>query len=259
MRVGESCSYIPGKHETDNGQLYVIGGANPSGPFCDTYVLDLNTYRWDFIDSPGFRARYEHAAFTPESQPWKIYVFGGADQTGNMNDIQLLDTNTNTWSSVAMSGTPPTERTYHTNSAIVGDKFIVYGGGHCGADPVTDRQVHMFDTKSHTWQTINVKGDSPKPRHGHVVVAAGNKVYIHGGMSGPNFYNDMHVLDLEKLTWSDIKRKKVYPTARAGHSGVAIGTNIYLFGGMTRDGALDETWKFNTCKLPSSVVTMQFL
>ena len=246
MRVGQSCTYIPGKHETDNGHLYIIGGANPSGPFCDTYVLDLNTNRWDFVDCPGFRARYEHAAFKPESQSNKIYVFGGADQTGNMNDIQVLDTDTNTWSSVAVGGTPPSERTYHCSSALLGDRFIVYSGGHCGPDPVTDRQVHAFDAQSHVWQTLNVKGDCPKPRHGHVVVAVGNKVYIHGGMSGPNFYNDLHVLNLDKLTWSDVKRKKIFPSARAGHSGVAIGTNIFIFGGMNRDGALDETWKFDT-------------
>lgn len=248
MRVGQSCSYVPGKHETDNGHLYIIGGANPSGPFCDTYVLDLNTFRWDFIDSPGFRARYEHAAFTPASQPSKIYIFGGADQTGNMNDIQVLDTNTNSWSSVAVSGNPPTERTYHSSAVVIGDKFFVYGGGHCGSDPVTDRQVHTFDTKTHTWETLNVKGDSPKPRHGHVVVAMDNKVFVHGGMSGPNFYNDLHMLNLDKLTWSDVKRKKVFPSARAGHSGVAIGTIMYIFGGMNRDGALDETWRFDTCK-----------
>lgn len=248
MRVGESCTYVPGKHESDNGHLYIIGGADPSGPFCDTYVLDLNTLRWDFIDSPGFRARYEHAAFSPKSAPNKIYIFGGADKTGNMNDIQLFDSDSGTWSCITVAGTPPSERTYHTNSAVIGDKFIVYSGGHCGADPVMDRQIYVFDTVTHSWQTLNTKGDSPKPRHGHVVVAVENKVYIHGGMSGQNFYSDIHVLDLDKMTWSHVKQKKVYPSARAGHSGVSIGTNLYIFGGMNRDGALDETWKFDTSK-----------
>ena len=247
LRVGHSCSFIRGKHEGDNGQLYIIGGANPSGPFCDAYVLDLNTLNWDFIDSPGFRARYEHSAFVLESQPTKIYIFGGADQTGNMNDVQILDTETHTWSSVTAKGKPPSERTYHTNSAVVGDKFIVYSGGHCGADPVGDRQVHAFDAKTHSWEVLSVRGDSPKPRHGHVVVAVGNKVYVHGGMSGQNFYHDMHVLNIDKMTWSDVKRsKKVFPSARAGHGGIAIGTNIYIFGGMNRDGAIDELYKFDT-------------
>ena len=249
MRVGESCSYIPGKTENDNGRLYVIGGANPSGPFCDTYILDLNTQKWDLIDAPGFRARYEHAAFTPACHPNKIYIFGGADQTGNMNDVQVFDTDANTWSSVSVSGNPPSERTYHTSSATVGNKFIVYSGGHCGPDPVSDRQVHCFDATSLSWTTLNIKGDSPKPRHGHVTVAIGNKVFIHGGMAGANFYNDLHVLNLEKNTWSDVKRKRIYPSARAGHSAVAIGTNVYIFGGMNRYGALDELYKLDTGKM----------
>lgn len=257
MRVGESCSYIPGKSEGDNGRLYIIGGANPSGPFCDTYVLDLNTQKWDLIDAPGFRARYEHAAFTPACHPNKIYIFGGADQTGNMNDIQVFDTESNTWSSVTVSGNPPSERTYHTSSATVGNKFIVYGGGHCGPDPVSDRQVHCFDATSLSWTTLNIRGDSPKPRHGHVTVAVGNKVFIHGGMAGANFYNDLHVLNLEKNTWSDVKRKKIYPSARAGHSAVAIGNNVYIFGGMNRDGALDEMYQLDTGTLQWTKLDIQ--
>lgn len=247
IRVGHTVSFVKNEEEGKNGRLFVIGGANPSGAFCDTFVLDLNTMQWDMIDFPGFRARYEHAAFIPSSQPDKIYIFGGADQTGNMNDIQVLDTKNNSWSTPSVSGTPPSPRTYHT-TAIAGDNFIVYSGGHSGPDPVADRQVYSFNASTLTWTKLNVKGDSPKARHGHVSVAVGNKFYIHGGMAGSSFYDDIHVLDLDKKSWSNIKRKKVYPSARAAHSCTAVGTDLYLFGGMNRDGALDDLYKFDTGK-----------
>lgn len=250
IRVGHTCTYIKGKHDSDiNGKLYVIGGANPSGAFCDTFVLDLNTCQWDIMDLPGFRARYEHAAFIPPSSPEKIFIFGGADNTGNMNDIQILDTVKNTWTTAAVSGTPPSPRTFHTNS-IIGDRLVVYSGGHTQAEPVPDRQVYFLDTVSMSWSTKVIKGDAPKPRHGHVMVAIGdNQLYLHGGMARSSFFDDFHCLDLTKNSWSHIKNKKMYPTARAGHSGTAAGTMLFIYGGMNRDGALDDLYRYDTsCK-----------
>ncbi|XP_041370079.1 rab9 effector protein with kelch motifs-like [Gigantopelta aegis] len=255
-RVGHTATYIKGSHGNDAGKVYIIGGANPSSVFGDTYVLDLNTLQWDTVDGAGLRARYEHMAFVPESQPNKIYIFGGADQAGNMNDIQCLDTTTNVWSTITVMGTPPPARTYHT-VPVCGDKLIVYSGGHSGSDPVGDRQVHCFDANTSSWVMINVRGDSPKPRHGHVMAAVGDKIFVHGGMAGSTFYDDLHVLDLSKNSWVNVKRKKTYPSARAGHGSLVCGTDLYIFGGMNRDGALDDTYKLDTVKLAWTKVDIQ--
>ena len=244
MRVGHSCSYIPGP-DGHGGKIYVVGGANPSGPFAETYSLDLETFTWDICDSVRLKPRYEHAAFVPRSQPSKVYIFGGADQGGNHNDIQVFDTTTKTWSILTPGGTPPSARTYHI-TACVEDKFIVYSGGQSGSDPVGDRQVHCFDVATQAWSTLNIRGDSPKPRHGHLVVAVGNKILVHGGMSGSTFYDDLLVLDLGKSSWTSVKQKKVHPSARAAHGGFVLGQDVYVFGGMNRDGALDDMYKLDT-------------
>ena len=246
VRVGHTCTFIPGPEGT-GGKVYVIGGANPSGPFAEVFVLDLASFSWDTIDSPGFKARYEHSAFVPQSKPSKIYVFGGADQSGNHNDLQVFDTENKSWDVITPVGSPPSPRTYHT-TVCVGDSFIVYSGGHQGSDPVGDRQVHCFHVATSSWSTLNVRGDPPKPRHGHIVQAVENKVYIHGGMSGPAFYDDLHILDLGTSTWRSLRQKKGHPPARAAHGSCVHGTALYVFGGMNRDGALDDTWKFDTSK-----------
>lgn len=244
MRVGHSCSYIPGP-DGHGGKVYVIGGANPSGTFAETYCLDLDTFTWDSYDSVRLKPRYEHAAFVPRSQPSKIYIFGGADQGGNNNDIQVFDTTSHTWSVLTAGGTAPSPRTYHT-TACVGDRFIVYSGGQSGSDPVGDRQVHCFDASSQEWSTLNIHGESPKPRHGHLVAAVGNKIIVHGGMSGTTFYDDLHVLDIVKKSWTSIKQKKVFPCARAAHGGFVQGSDLYVFGGMNREGALHDMFKLDT-------------
>ena len=245
MRVGHTCTYVPShKPEGGSGKLYVIGGANPDGAFAETCVLDLDTFTWDVCDATGLKARYEHSAFLPQTKPTKIYVFGGAHQGSNHNDVQQFDTVTQTWTTVAVNGVTPSPRTYHT-AACVGDQFIVYSGGQCGSEPVGDRQVYCFDVTTHTWSTLNVRGDSPKPRHGHLVVAVGNKIFVHGGMSGTTFYNDLYILDLNSKTWTSVKQKKGCPSARAAHSGVVFDSHLYVFGGMNRDGALDDAYKLN--------------
>lgn len=247
MRVGHTCTYIKGDRAEDNGRLYVIGGADPSGSFQDTYVLNLNTLSWEKLEAPDLQARYEHTAIVPCSQLESIYVFGGANQVGNLSSIQKFDTVSKLWSTPTVSGSSPSPRTFHTTVSI-GDRMFIYSGGQSGADPVSDRIVHVFDTVSTAWSVLKVKGDSPKSRHGHVMVAIGNKIYLHGGMAGQTFYDDLHILDLDKNVWVHAKRKKVYPSARAGHGGCSVGNNLYIFGGMNRDGALSEMYKLDTGK-----------
>ncbi|ESO91673.1 hypothetical protein LOTGIDRAFT_121915 [Lottia gigantea] len=244
MRVGHTCTFVK-NISGGQGRVYVIGGANPSGSFGEVYILDLETLTWDTLDTPGFKARYEHVAFIPKSYPDKIYIFGGADQTGNLNDVQILDLVSNDWSTMTVQGTPPSPRTHHT-TAVVGNKLVVYSGGHSGAEPVGDRKVHILDVTTCTWSAPSFNGEPPKPRHGHLMLAVGKKVYVHGGMASSTFYDDLHVLDFEKGAWSSIKKKKTSPSARAAHGGVVSGTDIYTFGGMNKDGALDELYKLDT-------------
>ncbi len=50
------------------------------------------------------------------------------------------------WKNVAATGKPPSSRTYHTNSACLGDRLYVFSGGEAGAAPVSDPKLHVFDT-----------------------------------------------------------------------------------------------------------------
>ena len=51
MRVGHTATQLGSK-------VYVVGGANPSGPFAETFILDAESMTWECIDGPaGLRAR----------------------------------------------------------------------------------------------------------------------------------------------------------------------------------------------------------
>lgn len=128
-----------------------------------------------------------------------------------------------------------------------------------------------LDSATATWSQPETQGKHPPPRHGHIIIALGPKLYIHGGMSGSKFHNDMYSLDTSRfqmlyfwlsflsndskwfscllegnMMWEKLRTKGDIPHGVAAHSAVLVGKNIYIFGGMTADGATNSMYRFNT-------------
>ncbi|CAI5667018.1 unnamed protein product [Oreochromis niloticus] len=194
VSVGHTCIFTPSE-DGGKGRLLIIGGANPSGSFSDSHIINLDNHGWDIVEWEGLEARYEHCSFVPESCPQSLWVFGGAQQTGNRNCIQNVQ--------VAVSS---------------------------------------------TWSQPETQGRHPPARHGHIIVAVDSKIYIHGGMAGDKFHNDMYSLDSRSMKWEKVQAKGDIPPGVAAHSAVVLDKNIYVFGGMTADGASNSMYRFNTDK-----------
>ncbi|RUS84867.1 hypothetical protein EGW08_007408, partial [Elysia chlorotica] len=249
MRVGHSATFVPGQNSGESDRVILVGGANPSQIFNEVWVLDLKTRSWDTLECPGFRGRYEHAAFMVDNCPGKLFVFGGATQEGCLNDVQSMDTATGVWTDIEVSGICPAPRT-HRSAAVVGSKVYFFSGGHCGSEPVADRAVHCLDTESWSWTALTPKGNAPKPRHGHLMVSAvpnnnNARIYMHGGMSGSIFFDDLHVLDVDRCSWNLVRKKRTSPSSRAAHDGLIDQNQLLVFGGMNQEGALDDAYRFN--------------
>uniref|UniRef100_A0AAF6Z0X4 Rab9 effector protein with kelch motifs n=1 Tax=Bos taurus TaxID=9913 RepID=A0AAF6Z0X4_BOVIN len=244
-RVGHSCSYLPPVGDAERGKVFIVGGADPNRSFSDVHTIDLGTHQWDLATSEGLLPRYEHTSFIPSCTPHSIWVFGGADQSGNRNCLQVLNPDTRTWTTPEVTGPPPSPRTFHTSSAAIGDQLYVFGGGERGAQPVQDVQLHVFDANTLTWSQPETHGKPPSPRHGHVMVAAGTKLFIHGGLAGDNFYDDLHCIDISDMKWQKLRPTGAAPTGCAAHSAVAVGKHLYVFGGMTPTGALNTMYQYH--------------
>ncbi|XP_053230359.1 rab9 effector protein with kelch motifs isoform X1 [Podarcis raffonei] len=245
-RVGQNSLYLPpAEPGCRKGKVILVGGADPSGSFADSYVMDLDAHCWTAPAWRGLLPRYEHATFIPTSWPTSLWVFGGASETGNRNCVQVLDLQAGTWMSPKVSGTPPSPRTYHTSSAVIGDRLYVFGGGDKGVDPVKDQQLHIFDSATLTWLQPEVRGDPPAPRHGHAVVAVENRLYIHGGLAGDTFFDDLFCFDTTEMKWETLSATGSVPAGRAAHSAVVFQGHLYIFGGMDPTGALDTMYKYH--------------
>ncbi|XP_038960700.1 rab9 effector protein with kelch motifs isoform X11 [Rattus norvegicus] len=193
-RVGHSCSYFPPVGEAEKGKVFIVGGANPNQSFSDVHTMDLGTHRWDTATREGLLPRYEHASFLPSCSPHSIWVFGGADQSGNRNCLQVMNPDTLTWAQPETHGSPPS------------------------------------------------------PRHGHAMVAAGTKLFIHGGLAGDRFFDDLHCIDIGDMSWQKLGPTGTAPVGCAAHAAVAVGHHVYVFGGMTATGALNTMYKYHTEK-----------
>ncbi|XP_030317100.1 rab9 effector protein with kelch motifs [Calypte anna] len=244
-RVGHGCLFLP---SGGSGRVLLLGGADPAGAFSDAHFVELGAHRWSAAAWSGLRPRYEHATFLPPAGPPRLWVFGGAHPAGNRSCVQVLDLAVGTWESPEVSGEQPLPRTFHSSSAAIGECLYVFGGGHQGAEPVQDQQLHVFDTATLTWSQPDTQGDPPSPRHGHVVAAVGTKLFIHGGLAGDIFYNDLFCIDITDMRWVKIPATGDIPGGRASHSSAVFKEHLYIFGGVSPDGALDTTYRYHTEK-----------
>lgn len=130
-RLGHSCTWIP--HSDDDncklayGCIYCIGGANPEQSFEDTCLLDLNKSLWSNCKVQGLIPRYEHAAFATHAPDLKIYIFGGSNEHGNLNDIQQYNVTTKSWKDILLRNTSklPSPRTHHTTAIVNSKSFVL--------------------------------------------------------------------------------------------------------------------------------------
>ncbi|XP_039767736.1 rab9 effector protein with kelch motifs isoform X2 [Ornithorhynchus anatinus] len=217
-RVGHNCLYVPPHPKSGKSKVVIVGGADPNGSFSDGHIIDLERYEWKTTNWEGLLPRYEHASFIPSDSPGSIWVFGGADQAGNRNCLQVLKPETEMWKTPKVTGHLPSPRTFHTGSAAVGNRLYVFGGGDRRAEPVQDTQLHVFDASTLTWSQPRIDGKPPSSRHGHVAVAAGSKLFIHGGLAGDTFYDDLYCIDTKKQHWTLLEFESFLPPGRLDHS-----------------------------------------
>ncbi|KAM5145847.1 rab9 effector protein with kelch motifs isoform 1-T2 [Mantella aurantiaca] len=245
-RVGQTCMYLHAAEEGGKGRIVIIGGADPNCCFSDAHIINLDTYEWNSPNWKGMLPRYEHASFISTGNPGSIWVFGGAEQAENQNSVQALNPGSFLWKTPKVEGFIPSPRTFHTTSASVGDKLFVFGGGEKGADPVADKNLYVFDAANLTWTLPDTSGIPPKPRHGHIMVAEGTKLFVHGGMAGRTFYSDLFCIDTDTMKWEELKVKGDVPPACAAHSALSWENCIYIFGGMTEAGAVSTMHRYDT-------------
>ncbi|KAI3785649.1 hypothetical protein L1987_44773 [Smallanthus sonchifolius] len=213
-REGHSAAFI-GK------RLFIFGGCGKSFGtsveeyFDDLYILNTETMVWKRVATTGIppAKRNSHTCVSWKN---KIIVIGGEDtQNYYMSDVQMLDTDTLTWTKLITNGELLPPRAGHTTVAL-GKNLFVFGGFTDAEDLYDD--LYMFDLETFKWtKVINVgvgpsarfsmAGSTLHPQHGGVLIFMGgcNKslealddmFYLHTGIV---IENERDERKLEKLS-----------------------------------------------------------
>lgn len=183
------------------------------------------------------KPRYEHGAAVVQD---KMYIFGGNHNGRYLNDLQVLDLRSWTWSKVEVkAGTESLESPSTVplpscagHSLIQWENKLLSIAGHT-KDPSETIQVKAFDLQTCTWSTLKTYGKAPVSRGGQSVTLVGTSLVIFGGQDAKrSLLNDLHLLDLETMTWDEIDAVGVPPSPRSDHA-AAVHAERYLliFGG----------------------------
>ncbi|XP_042517734.1 acyl-CoA-binding domain-containing protein 4-like [Macadamia integrifolia] len=184
------------------------------------------------------KARYEHAAAVVQD---KMYIFGGNHNGRYLNDLQVLDLRSLTWSRVeAKAGTESLESPSPVrmapcagHSLITWENKLISIAGHM-KDPSETVTVKAFDLQACTWSTLKTYGKPPVSRGGQSVTLVGSTTLVmFGGEDAKRaLLNDLHILDLETMTWDEIDAVGVPPSPRSDHAAAVHAERFLLiFGG----------------------------
>lgn len=166
---------IPGK------KAYIIPQVTPNmGEF---YEYDLNTYAVRKLEIPSLRRTYSTQIVIGS----KIYFVGGYKAPSVLsNDVDVYDTETNTWSQL-----PPMPNARRGSAvALVNNKIYAIGGQTAAVD--------SYDLSTGEWTT-----ETPLPaiRHSAISITVGTKIYVFGGYTTA-YQKDVLMYDTEALSWT---------------------------------------------------------
>nr|XP_016445961.1 PREDICTED: acyl-CoA-binding domain-containing protein 4 isoform X1 [Nicotiana tabacum] len=183
----------------ENKLLFLAGHSKDVSDTVTVRFIDLQSYECGVIETfgklPVARGGQSVTIFGS-----KLIMFGGEDRNRFLlNDVNVLDLETMTWSTVETTQTSPAPRFDHT-AALHADRYLLILGG-C-SHSVFFNDLHVLDLETMEWSRPQLQGDLVSPRAGHAGVTLGDNWYIVGGGDNRSGVPETLVLNMSKLVVS---------------------------------------------------------
>lgn len=166
------------------------------------------------------KPRYGHGSV---SDGRFVYLFGGSNDSGFIDDVEIIDTHTNT----SMLLKDKTYARRYIAAVWDGEQSVYLVGGISRAGRMAS-VIEVFNTETHE---ITQLADHPFPTRTNTAAYADNKIYVFGGSVLKKreiaVVNRVYVYDIEQDSWSRAADMPVAKETRA----VKYGDGIYLVGG----------------------------
>jgi N-acetylneuraminic acid mutarotase len=136
-------------------------------------AVKAEKYCWKTLKPIGGGTRQEHSTAAAGD---KIYVIGGLKDGNVTGNVEVYDTQKDSWSSAAPLPLPM----HHPNAASVDGKIYVLGGITGYANWITTGRTFRYDPPANKWEELAEMKDAPSGSS--VIGVQGKTVYVAGGL-----------------------------------------------------------------------------
>jgi DNA-binding CsgD family transcriptional regulator len=166
----------------------------------------------------------------------RIFVIGGATDSGVTGSAWRYDPSTQTW--VPLNAKPTPVRDI---GAVVLNGKIYIPGGRLTDGSITNK-LEVFDPALGSWSE---RRSLPAPRSAYALATVDGRLYLFGGWDGTKVCDDVFAYDPTTDTW---EQRPAMPTARAYAGASVVDGNIYVIGGENQGQQLDINEQFSPAK-----------
>ncbi|KAJ1309450.1 hypothetical protein OPQ81_006226 [Rhizoctonia solani] len=263
-RVWHSSSVVP----SQSGDIFIFGGGVEDKAKNDTWAIRVSgdsnmplppeenhthiTVTASLVDTTG-EAPSPRGAHISVMMDGVLIVWGGITSTkrGELEPsddcVYLLNIATRNWVKLDIQPAP-SARAWHA-ACICENKLLVFGGGVGEQQCLND--LWSFDLfllqGNPNWERIEVAPGSPRPPEqlGHKMIAYEMKLYVFGGYSGKDVYNDTWCFNMNTRSWTRLVCTGCAPAPYTAHAVALVGDVVYMFGGEDKnENVLGDTWCF---------------
>ncbi len=261
-RQGHTAIYDPVRD-----RMVVFGGSDGRlGTFSlnEVWALSLSgTPGWSALSPSGTlpNGRYSHTAIYDPMRD-RMVVFGGADDSGSINNVcwALSLSGTPAWSALSPTGTLPSAHYGHT--ALYDptrDRMVVFGGYDGSGFRNDVWALGLSGTPA--WSALSPTGTLPAGRDGHTAIydPVRDRVVVFGGFDGgpePVIFglNDVWALSLSGTPgWGALSPTATMPTRRDGHTAIydPVRDCMIVFGGSEYSARRNDVWALSLSGTPA--------
>ena len=213
-------------------------------PHLSYYRFDFQTSNWVKLQSslPIFQWSYYH---TVTDANGKVYKAFGKSLKGYLNTMTIIELGDNiVRTELSPQYISPEPRRNHL-SFVSNQYMYIYGG-------ITDEGIFLKDMwkynfESKVWSKVDYSGTPPLYRENMAFVPVYNiGLYVFGGQSGDDFYNDVYFYEQKNSIWVKYKDYENAPNPRYGSCIVHSKQKLYVIGGQNSQFAFSDIWVFDS-------------
>lgn len=162
-RYGHSMVWVSTNTSIAGGFLF--GGGNATSYMGDTWFYDAYMGYWNNLNPSNNPDPRDGAVLFYDQNNQVVFLFGGMNGTGYLNDMWVYDFTINTWSPITINGAWPQGR-HHAAGCYFpkSNKMILFGGYDVSGDYLGT--TWEYDSSLNKWRNVVNENNGPHPGKG---------------------------------------------------------------------------------------------